>query len=80
MSDHELKNACWMQGDGFIGAPIDAMIDEVVGFRVARHRRPSSICEKEAKNCLLRLFRPLLAEADTRTAAVLVDEFDAGLF
>jgi|RhiMetdeSRZDD1v2_1073273.scaffolds.fasta_scaffold813815_1 hypothetical protein len=35
-------------------------------------------CEKEAKNCLLRLFRPLpLAEADTWTAAVLVDEFDA---
>jgi hypothetical protein len=49
------------------------------GFRAARRRRLSSICEKAAKNCLLRLFRPLpLAKADTRTAAVLVNELDSG--
>jgi hypothetical protein len=68
---------CWLQSNRFGPvAPIDARIDEAVeGFRAARRRHLSSICEKEAKNCLLRSFRPLpLAE----TAAVLVDEFDAG--
>ena len=72
---------CRLLGGGFgSGAPIDARIDESSrGFRAARYGRLGSICEITAKNCLLRLFRPLpLAEADTRTAAVFVDKVHAG--